>query len=95
MSLLCRPGQRLLTGGLSRALSLSAPLAGRRRQDKLEVPVDKAGIVIGKRKASIVYPREGVSDKAYPIHVKWDRPVPMQTCNAEISGEGEPKQGRA
>lgn len=86
MSLLCRPG-RLVAGGLSRALSLAVPRAGRRHQDKLEVPVDKTGIIIGKQRASVRYPKEGVSDKAYPIHVLWDRPVYMQTCNAEISGD--------
>ena len=31
--------------------------------------------------------QEGVSDKTHPIHVKWDRPVTIQTCNPEISGD--------
>ena len=36
-----------------------------------------------------MYPnfQEGVSDKTHPIHVKWDRPVTIQTCNPEISGD--------
>ena len=31
--------------------------------------------------------QEGVSDKTHPIHVKWQRPVTIQTCNPEISGD--------
>jgi len=78
----------LVLPGLARGLSSSpALLAGRKKRDQLKVPVDKEGIVIGKRKWARYWPKDGVSDKSHPVHVKWDRPVTMQTCNAEISGD--------
>ena len=89
---------------ISRGFSMATVLAGRKRNDKLDVPKDKNGIIIGKRKQSVYYPKvrnslwsrlqmkyanfqEGVSDKTHPIHVKWQRPVSIQTCNPEISGD--------
>merc|ERR1719361_1861422 len=72
---------------ICRSFSFATVLAGRKKNDKLDVPKDKNGIIIGKRKQSVYYPKEGVSDKTHPIHVKWQRPVPIQTCNPEISGD--------
>jgi len=72
---------------ICRGFSMATVLAGRKRNDKLDVPKDKNGIIIGKRKQSVYYPKEGVSDKTHPIHVKWQRPVSIQTCNPEISGD--------
>jgi len=54
---------------------------------KLAKPDDLSTVVLGKRKASIAYPKPGISDKALPIHVKWDRPVMMETVNPQISGD--------
>jgi len=71
----------------SRTFGLSATVMKRRDKDKLKQPADKTSVVIGKRKASVYYPKEGVSDKTHPIHVKWSRPVSMETCNSEISGD--------
>jgi len=72
---------------ICRGFSMATVLAGRKRHEKLDVPKDKSGVIIGKRKASVYFPKEGVSDKTHPIHVKWQRPVPIQTCNPEISGD--------
>jgi len=72
---------------ICRNFSMATVLAGRKKNDKLDVPKDKNGIIIGKRKQAVYYPKEGVSDKTHPIHVKWQRPVTIQTCNPEISGD--------
>merc|ERR1719361_521239 len=72
---------------ICRSFSFATVLAGRKKNEKLELPKDKTGIIIGKRKQAVYYPKEGVSDKTHPIHVKWDRPVTIQTCNPEISGD--------
>jgi len=65
----------------------STNLSGRYPQNKLKKPEDKSQIVLGKRKWNVVHPKEGVSDKTNPILVKWERPVTMETCNPEISGD--------
>jgi len=54
---------------------------------KLKKPEDLSSVVLGKRKPSLAYPKPGISDKALPIHVKWDRPVMMETVNPQISGD--------
>jgi len=60
----------------------------RRDCHKLKKPEDKSSIILGKYKASRKeFPKPGVSDKASPIHVKWERPVMIQTVNPEISGD--------
>jgi len=59
----------------------------RRDCHKLKKPEDKSSIILGKFKESKVFPKPGVSDKASPIHVKWERPVMIQTVNPEISGD--------
>jgi len=53
----------------------------------LKIPEDKSNVIIGKWKPSIAFPKPGVSDKATPIHVKWERPVFIQTVNPKISGD--------
>jgi len=35
----------------------------------------------------VAYPKPGVSDKANPIHVKWERPVHVETVNPIVSGD--------
>jgi len=60
---------------------------GRKPQRKLAKPEDLSTVVLGKRKPSVAYPKPGISDKTLPIHVKWDRPVMMETVNPQISGD--------
>jgi len=60
---------------------------GRPDRHKLKKPEDKSGIILGKWKPSVAFPKPGVSDKASPIHVKWDRPVWVETVNPSISGD--------
>jgi len=59
----------------------------RKPQRKLPKPEDLSTVVLGKSKPSIAYPKPGISDKALPIHVKWDRPVMIETVNPQISGD--------
>ena len=59
----------------------------RKPQRKLPKPEDLSTVVLGKSKPSIAYPKPGISDKALPIHVKWDRPVMIETVNLQISGD--------
>jgi len=54
---------------------------------KLAKPEDLGSVVLGKRKPSLAYPKPGISDKALPIHVKWDRPVMVETVNPQVSGD--------
>jgi len=61
--------------------------SGRHLWRKLEKPVDKSQVVLGKRKWNIEYPKPGVSDKVNKIEVKWSRPVTMEICNPQISGD--------
>ena len=62
-------------------------LAKRKYRDRLPVPQDKTGLVIGKRRPPVFMEKQGISAKTHPIHVSWSRPNYMQTCNAEISGD--------
>jgi len=59
----------------------------RKEYRKLAKPEDISTVVLGKRKPSIAYPKPGISDKALPIKVKWDKPVMMETVNPQISGD--------
>jgi len=59
----------------------------RPERHKLKKPEDKSTVILGKRKESVAFPKPGVSDKALPIHVKWERPVMIETCNPQISGD--------
>lgn len=54
---------------------------------KLKQPEDKSTVILGKWKPSVAYPKPGVSDKAAPIHVKWERPVHIETVNPIVSGD--------
>jgi len=87
MALLIRPTFAQQSSSLCRRFSMATMFAGRKKNEKLDVPKDKEGIIIGKRKPAVYYPKEGVSDKTHPIHVNWQRPVTIQTCNPEISGD--------
>ena len=89
MALLVRPIFAQQSSSLCRRFSMATMLAGRKKNEKLDVPKDKEGIIIGKRKPAVYYPKEGVSDKTHPIHVNWQRPVTIQTCNPEISGDSD------
>ena len=89
MALLVRPIFVQQSSSLCRRFSMATMLAGRKKNEKLDVPKDKEGIIIGKRKPAVYYPKEGVSDKTHPIHVNWQRPVTIQTCNPEISGDSD------
>jgi len=86
MSFLCRPGLAALLPS-ARSFSASAVLAKRKYRDRLPVPQDKTGLVIGKRRPPVFMEKQGISAKTHPIHVSWSRPNYMQTCNAEISGD--------
>ena len=44
-------------GTICRGFSMATVLAGRKRNEKLDVPKDKNGIIIGKRKQSVYYPK--------------------------------------
>jgi len=60
----------------------------RRDCHKLKKPEDKSSIILGKYKETRKdFAKPGVSDKASPIHVKWERPVMIETVNPEISGD--------
>jgi len=87
MSLLCRRLAWPATLKQTRNIGLSAFYLKRNSGEKLKQPEDKSQVVIGKRKLAAYFPKEGVSDKIHPIHVEWQRPVTMQTCNPEISGD--------
>jgi len=54
---------------------------------KLHKPEDKSSVILGKQKSSVAFPKPGVSDKTLPIHVKWERPVMIETVNPQISGD--------
>jgi len=54
---------------------------------KLKKPEDKSLVILGKTKPSKAFPKSGISEKSLPIHVKWDRPVMIETCNPQISGD--------
>ena len=62
-------------------------LAKRKYRDRLPVPQDKTGLVIGRRRPPVFMEKQGISAKTHPIHVSWSRPNYMQSCNAEISGD--------
>merc|ERR1719150_1095883 len=59
--------------------------------EKLKKPEDKSSIILGKWKPSVAFPKPGVSDKANPIHVKWERSV--ATAREEKRDEGEKEEG--
>ena len=42
---------------ISRGFSIATVLTGRKKHEKLDVPKDKNGIIIGKRKQSVYYPK--------------------------------------
>ena len=42
---------------ICRGFSMATVLAGRKRHEKLDVPKDKSGVIIGKRKASVYFPK--------------------------------------
>ena len=46
---------------LCRNFSLATVLAGRKKNDKLDVPKDKTGIIFGKRKQAVYYPKVPLS----------------------------------
>ena len=48
---------------MCRSFSLATVLAGRKKNDKLDIPKDKNGIIIGKRKQSVYYPKVFLSSE--------------------------------
>ena len=48
---------------IGRNFSMATVLAGRKKNDKLDVPKDKNGIIIGKRKQAVYYPKVFFSSK--------------------------------
>jgi len=56
-------------------------------REKLAKPENKSNIILGKTKSDKVFPKPGVSDKAAPIHVKWERPIWIETVNPAVSGD--------
>ena len=56
MALFIRP---LFTpqSNICRRFSMATALAGRKKNEKLELPKDKTGIIIGKRKQAVYYPK--------------------------------------
>ena len=48
---------------ICRNFSMATVLAGRKKNDKLDVPKDKNGIIIGKRKQAVYYPKVFFSSK--------------------------------
>lgn len=61
--------------------------SARKANEKLEQPVDKSLVVIGKVKKIVPFSLAGVSDKQYPILMKWNKPTRIETCNPAISGD--------
>ncbi|XP_023339752.1 28S ribosomal protein S15, mitochondrial [Eurytemora carolleeae] len=59
----------------------------RRLCDRLVKPADKTGILLGKVNTRADKTIPGVSDKVHPILVQWKRPVRVETCNPELSGD--------
>lgn len=59
----------------------------RRPHEKLPIPEDKSNVIIGKVKKVTYTPTPGVSDKQYPILMKWNKPQRIQTVNPSISGD--------
>jgi len=59
----------------------------RKPNDRMAKPEDKSAIILGKRSPTKVKPISGVSEKQYPILVKWKRPERIQTCNPSLSGD--------
>eukprot|EP00092_Neocalanus_flemingeri_P036103 GFUD01039307.1.p1 GENE.GFUD01039307.1~~GFUD01039307.1.p1 ORF type:complete len:336 (-),score=75.02 GFUD01039307.1:34-1041(-) len=59
----------------------------RPNREKLQKPEDKSLVILGKTKPSVAFPKPGISDKTLPIHVKWDRPVMVETVNPQVSGD--------
>ena len=46
---------------ICRNFSMATVLAGRKKNDKLDVPKDKHGIIFGKRKQAVYYPKVPLS----------------------------------
>ena len=42
---------------ICRRFGIATTLAGRKKNEKLELPKDKTGIIIGKRKQAVYYPK--------------------------------------
>jgi len=61
--------------------------SSRKQSEKLAQPTDKSKVVIGKVKKIYPFSLAGVSDKQYPIMMKWNKPTRIQTCNPAISGD--------
>jgi len=59
----------------------------RKPNEKLEKPEDKSKVILGKVKPIIEKKVIGVSDKQYPIHMNWKKPVRIETVNPAISGD--------
>jgi len=87
--------QHVLARGvlLNQSLYSTGALSGvqlrfaRKPNEKLAKPEDKSAIVLGKRRPTKVKQISGVSDKQYPILVKWKRPDRVETCNPALSGD--------
>jgi len=62
-------------------------MSSRKISEKLPPPADRSTVILGKWKESVYEPISGVSDKQYPILVKWNKPVRVETCNPSISGD--------
>jgi len=60
-----------------------------RRRDchKLKKPEDKTAIILGHVRKSVKVEKEGISSKTVPIMVEWKKPVMVETCNPQISGD--------
>jgi len=78
------PNQSLYTKGVLGGMQLRF---ARKPNEKMTKPEDKSSIILGKRRPTKVKQISGVSDKQYPILVKWKKPERTETCNPVISGD--------
>ena len=76
-------------GTLCRAFSMATVLAGRKRNDKLDVPKDKNGIIIGKRKQSVYYPKVFLSCKDCQYMQIYRKEFQTKPTQSMSSGRGQ------
>ena len=74
---------------ICRRFGMATALAGRKKNEKLELPKDKTGIIIGKRKQAVYYPKVFLfSEERYCIRF-FRKEFPTKPTQSMLNGIGQ------